>query len=166
MKIFIIALSVILFLSIFSCKNLAGNYKNNTGYYNCDLHLNKDKTFLYKCYGHLYGQNWSYGYWEKKKDTLYFTREILHDTLRFPKDNFDTLVLSNDYKPKLKVYDDLSQSSRISYLGIYVGISLLNPQRRFFIFPEAKLIIRKNKLYELDDQNNKISKDYFVKKRL
>ncbi|HEX7868570.1 MAG TPA: hypothetical protein VF455_00510 [Chryseobacterium sp.] len=155
---------LIFFIIVTSCKSYDGEYSyksNNDLFWRYRLTLNKDKTFLFKCIGHNCGNRWSYGYWIRKKDTLNFSRKILYDTLRFPKDNFDTLVLSDNHTPKLRVYNSLSQS-KDSFIGLYTMMSIINPQKNFFIFPKAKLIIKKNKLYELD-KNDKISKDYFIK---
>lgn len=97
-----IFLYVIVLLGLSSCKSksVVGAYKDAyDDFYDCRVKIEDNHTYFYSCYSHLAGGGWSYGTWDLKKQTLYFTTKALYDIIRLK--NKDTLVLSLDRKPDL-----------------------------------------------------------------
>jgi hypothetical protein len=150
-----------LFLYCFqACTNLIGNYKSkNNGRFQHTIKINKDHTYFYVSSPHMTGDMWSFGTWTKKGNVLIFKPQPFYDTVKLT--NKDTLVLSLDQKHDLIIQHENEKYFSVLY-EIYSKDNMY-PQNIKFVPFMNKLIIKRKKLYKLDE-NKKINKDnYFYK---
>ncbi len=149
---------VIIVFILMSCKNnLLGTYENIDNHISkCKLDLNKDNTYLYICSGHLIGTHWSYGNWERKKDTLYFSKKYLYDTIRTS--DKDSLIPSFDTESELIIKNN---ETTLFLHSIYMEAGN-HPQKYYFIFPKSKLVIKGRKLFEIKNVQE-LDSDYYAK---
>lgn len=136
-----------------------GTYKKEDNICKCRIELNKNKTYLYVCSGHLCGTSWSYGSWKRKNDTLYFSKKYLYDTIRFM--DKDTLIPSISIKPKLTVLKRKSAKKEFFLQDIYMEGNI-HPQKYYFIFPKSKLVIKDRKLFEIKN-NQELYNEFYEK---
>lgn len=158
MKSLILGIVILVFIVV-SCKSITETYTNENDVRKCRVELNKNNTYLFICSGHIYGTHWSYGSWNRKKDTLYFSKKYLYDTIRFL--DKDTLIPSLSIKPKLTVVKRKSTKNEFFLHNISMELSI-HPQKGYFIFPKSKLVIKDRKLFEIKNAQE-LDSDYYAK---
>ncbi len=135
-----ISIAIILFslpFGLLAQSEVAGIYRN---YSFCEIQLNADSTFLFSWYRDLYGA-WAKGKWTLKKDTVYFHKIPMYDTLHVTEKNgstVDTLLLSKYSKQRRLTAEMLSE------------ITVQQIEQNGNSLPDT-MLFKENRLYEMKD---------------
>ena len=133
MKALLTLYFIVVYAHLNAQSKVAGHYRNYSG---GSVNIETDSTFKYTWHFDLQG-SWTKGIWRMTKDTIYFTMIPVYDTVRQTLKNGkigDSLILSIDEKPE-RITLDLNV--------LYSGGQNIQPC-------PTKLLLRKNRLYEID----------------
>lgn len=147
---------------LLSCRSkLIGKYKDN-GLGRYYLKLKKDKTYRY-CYSYDTYHVFSYGIWKLKKDTLFLTKKILHDTVRLKYK--DSLIISTDEKADIILQKDSITYNNFLYSLYMSNDMILHPQRIIKSSNVIKFIVKNKRLYKFKDTKVDSAKQFIMIKQ-
>ena len=139
----IILLSTIVF-SLNAQSKVSGIYYQSFG---SELEVKEDSSFLYKWRFDL-SSSWTKGKWKINNDTIYFTKILVLDTLKYRPANgigIDSLVLSLDENPESITNEE------------YISYQLTSGGQNRPSMPE-KLFYRNDRLYSINKKGELIKK--------
>ncbi|MES2656727.1 MAG: hypothetical protein V4620_14120 [Bacteroidota bacterium] len=145
-------ISIILFL-VLSATHAQNKFHGEYGGYGTKLILDSNGTFVCNTHYRCIGYDFVAGIWTQQKDTVYFIKTLVLDTVRFEFENqnsMDSLVVSKDEKADRISKEEYEKGFHMSGwqdTSINIGKLFYRKDRLYKIKPNGKLITKKRKVY-------------------